>query len=124
MTVRLDKWLQVARLFKTRSQAATACNRGRVSVNGRPSKPHRHLRLGDRIEIEVGDRTRILVLQELRDKPMPKAEVSRLYTDMSPPQPEVDPLDRFLRQPTALRQPGDGRPTKRQRRQIDRWRSR
>ena len=66
-TVRLDKWLQVARVFKTRSQATRACNLNRVRVNGMPAKAHRNLALEDRVEIELGDWTRILVVKELHD---------------------------------------------------------
>ena len=66
--VRLDKWLQVARVFKTRSRATRACNLSQVKVNGVTAKPHRRLALEDRVEIELGDWTRILVVKELRDK--------------------------------------------------------
>jgi len=79
--VRLDKWLQVARVFKTRSQATRACNLSRVRVNGAIVKAHRKLALGDQIEVERGDRLRILVVAELRDKTLPKAEVPRLFED-------------------------------------------
>ena len=56
MTVRLDKWLQVARFFKSRTDATRACETGRVKVNGTAAKPHRHLAVGDRVEID--DHTR------------------------------------------------------------------
>ena len=52
-SVRLDKWLQVARMFKTRTKATHACEMGRVMVNGFPAKAHRNLALGDRVEVEV-----------------------------------------------------------------------
>ena len=68
----MDKWLQVARAFKTRTQATHACDLGRVRVNGTAVKPHRILALGDRIEIEVGDWTRVLIVRELQDKPLPR----------------------------------------------------
>ena len=123
MKVRLDKWLQIARAFKTRSQATRACNLRRVKVNGVTAKPHRHLALGDEIEVELGDWTRRLVVRELRDKPLPKAEAPRLYEDLSPPRPAPDPFERLLRQRPAGRDKGAGRPTKRERRELDRWRS-
>ncbi len=119
--MRLDKWLQVARAFKTRTQAARACALGRVRANGTVAKPHRAVRLGDRIEIEQGDWTRLLLVRELRDRPLPKAEAVRLYEDLSPPRPAPDPLERLLRRPPARREPGAGRPTKKQRREVDRW---
>ena len=69
--MRLDKWLQVARVFKTRTQATRACNLGRVRVNGQVVKPHRNLALEDEVEIEIRDWTRVLVVKELRDRPLP-----------------------------------------------------
>jgi ribosome-associated heat shock protein Hsp15 len=120
--VRLDKWLHAARAFKTRTQATTACEHGRVAVNGTTAKPHRALRLGDRVEIESGDWTRVLVVQELRDRPLPKAEAARLADDQSPPRPVPDPLAKLQRQPPLRRDPGAGRPTKRDRRDLERVR--
>ncbi len=120
MDVRLDKWLQVARAFKTRSQATHACTLGRVKVNGQVAKPHRHLALEDRVEIEAGDWTRLLVVKELRDKPLPKEEAKRLFEDLSPPRPVLDAIDRLLKAPPVRRERGAGRPTKRDRRQLER----
>ncbi|HEX9669585.1 MAG TPA: S4 domain-containing protein [Thermoanaerobaculia bacterium] len=120
MDVRLDKWLQIARVFKTRSQATHACTLGRVKVNGQPAKPHRHLALEDRVEVEQGEWTRLLVVKELRDRPLPKAETARLYEDLSPPRPVLDPLERLLRRPPSRRAAGAGRPTKKERREVER----
>ncbi len=120
--VRLDKWLQVARAFKTRSQATRACSLGRVRVNGAVAKPHRHLAVGDRVEVERRDRLLVLEVVELRDRPLPKAEAARLFVDHSPPPPEPDPLARLLRRPPARRERGAGRPTKKDRRTLDRLR--
>lgn len=120
--MRLDKWLHVARVFKTRSQATKACQLSRVKVNDVAVKPHRELAVGDRVAIEVRpDWTRILVVRELVEKTLPKSEVPRLFEDLSPPRPEADPLKRLLRRPPVLRAPGAGRPTKRQRREIESW---
>lgn len=116
--VRLDKWLQVARVFKTRSQATQACTAGRVKVNGAVSKPHRPVRLADRLEIERDDWPRILIVEDVRDKPIPKAEARGLYTDITPPRPPLDPLAELLRRPPILREKGSGRPTKKDRRVI------
>ncbi|MGB3562231.1 MAG: S4 domain-containing protein [Thermoanaerobaculia bacterium] len=120
--VRLDKWLQVARVFKTRSQATKACSLSRVRVNGQVAKPHRALALEDRVEVEKGDWTRVLVVKELRDKTLPKAEVPRIYEDLSPPKPQSDPWQRLLRRKPVTRERGTGRPTKKERREIDRLR--
>lgn len=122
MQVRLDKWLQVARVFKTRTQATHACDLGRVRVNGQPAKPHRHLDLGDRIEVDLlQDWTRVLVVKELRDRPIAKAEAASLYEDLSPPRPVLDALERLMRRPPVLRERGAGRPTKKDRREMERW---
>jgi len=121
MSVRLDKWLQVARVFKTRSQATHAVDLNRVRVNGQTVKPHRSLVPGDRVEVQLGDWTRVLIVKELRDKPVSKEEARTLFDDQSPPRPESDPLQRLLRRPPALRERGAGRPTKKERRDIERW---
>ncbi len=120
MTVRLDKWLQVARVFKTRTQATRACSLGRVRVNEQTAKAHRDLLLEDRIEVKLGDWTRILVVKELRDKPVAKALARELYLDLSPPRRRLDPIDRIMQSGTEQREKGAGRPTKRDRREIDR----
>ena len=120
--VRLDKWLQVVRMFKTRSQATRACNLGHVRVGGETAKPHRRVAVGDRVEVAKGDWTRILEVKELRDKPVPKEMAARLYEDHSPPPPSLDPLERLMRRPPVQRERGAGRPTKRERRQIDKLR--
>lgn len=123
VSVRLDKWLQVARMFKTRTQATHACELGRVQVNGQNAKAHRHLSLGDRVELMQGDWPRVLVVRELVDRPVAKALAPTLFEDLSPPrpEPEADPLRRLMRRPPSLREAGAGRPTKRDRRDIERW---
>ncbi len=120
--VRLDKWLQVARVFKTRSKATHACTLSRVKVNGATAKAHRRLALDDRVEIELGDWTRILIVRELRDRPLPKAEAARVCEDLSPPRPKPDELERLQRRRPVLREKGAGRPSKKERRELDRLR--
>jgi ribosome-associated heat shock protein Hsp15 len=121
MSARLDKWLHVACVFKTRSQATRAVDLNRVRVNGEPVKPHRNLVPGDRIEVVQGDWTRVLVVKELRDKSVSKEEARTLYEDLSPPRPSADPLKRLLLRPPALRERGAGRPTKKERRDMEKW---
>ncbi len=122
MNVRLDKWLQIARIFKTRSKATSACNLGRVILNGFPAKPHRFPAVDDRIEIKQGDWTRIIIVKELREKSVSKEIAATLFEDRSPPQPKLDRIDRIMRQGTEYREKGKGRPTKKERREIDRLR--
>lgn len=122
MSVRLDKWLFVARVYKTRTLAQKACELSRVRVNGVAVKPHRVLAVGDRIEAEVApDWTRSLVVRELAERTLAKAEVPRLFEDLSPPRPTADPLARLLRRPPVAREKGAGRPTKKERREIESW---
>ncbi len=120
MVVRLDKWLQVARVFKTRSQATRACVLGRVRVGGVKAKAHRKVSVDDRIEVRHQGRTRILLVKVLRNKPVPKAQARTLYEDLSvePPRPAFDPFSGMPPPEPVVK----GRPTKRDRRRIDRWR--
>jgi ribosome-associated heat shock protein Hsp15 len=88
--VRLDVWLDVACLFKTRSEAQKACKNGKIGVNGQTAKPHRTVRIGD--EIEVGrpfGRKQKIVVRGLADRNIARAEARRLYEDLTPqPTPE------------------------------------
>ena len=122
-SVRLDKWLQIARAFKTRSQATKACANSRVRVNYGIAKPHRSLKVGDRIEVEYKDWTRILIVQILRDKTLPKELVPELFEDLSPVRPKLDAIDRAILRGPERRERGLGRPTKRDRRRQERFKS-
>jgi len=83
---RLDVWLDIACLFRTRSEAQTACRNGKLSVNGAVAKPDRHLRVGD--EIEIGrpfGRKQQIVVRGFRERHVAKAEARELYEDLTPP---------------------------------------
>lgn len=123
MEVRLDKWLQVARVFKTRTQATRACAAGRIRVNDQPAKAARVLAEGDRVEIRFGAWNRILLVRKLHDRPLPKRLVGELFEDLSPPRPADDPVARLLAQIQA-RPRGAGRPTKKERRKLERFKKR
>lgn len=116
-SVRLDVWLDVACLYPTRSQAKTACEGGKVDVNGAHAKPHREIRPGDRLTITTrrGD-PREIIVRGLADRSIPKAEARKLYEDVTPPVPaeiaEARRLDRLL----APREDA-GKPDKRERRE-------
>ena len=120
MEVRLDKWLQVARVFKTRTRATQACTAGRVKVNTQPAKAGRILAEGDRVEIRLGSWTRVLVVRKLHNRTLPKRLVPELFEDLSPPRPVTDPVARLLAQIEA-RPSGAGRPTKKERRELERF---
>jgi ribosome-associated heat shock protein Hsp15 len=119
--VRLDIWLDVACLFKTRSEAQKAVKAGKVDVNGNSAKPHRELRLGDELLISRphGRRQRIIV-RGLLDKHVAKAEARALYEDVTPPpSPQEVEMMRMARLARPfVRAGGAGAPDKRERRQI------
>jgi ribosome-associated heat shock protein Hsp15 len=83
--VRLDVWLDVACLFKTRSAAQKACTSGKIDVNGQTAKPHRLLRAGDELNISrpFGRKQRVIV-RELAERHVAKADARRLYEDLTP----------------------------------------
>ena len=121
-TQRLDKWLWFARVIKTRTQAAGLVSEGKVRVNrGKSDKPSQAVRAGDVLTIAVGSRIRILEVLAPGVKRGSATEAQALFKDLTPPPPraakaEPDPL----RGPNAVRDPGTGRPTKRDRRKLDR----
>jgi ribosome-associated heat shock protein Hsp15 len=85
-TVRLDVWLDVACLFKTRSEAQRACNGGKVDVNGDGARPNRQVKVGDRLEITrpLGKR-QIVAVKAVHDQHLPKAQARQMYEDLTPP---------------------------------------
>lgn len=119
--IRLDVWLDVACLFKTRSEAQRACHTGRVEVNEQRAKAHRSLRIGDRVRIDrPHGRRQQVVVRGLADKHLPKAEARLLYEDVTPPPtPEEQALIDLLRlaRPTRV---SPGTPDTRQRRELRR----
>src|SRR4051812_11043427 len=114
--VRLDLWLDVACLFKTRAAAQNACRGGKVEVNGQSTKPHRLLKIGDEIRITRGTRKQIVRVQGLAEKHLAKAEARLLYEDRTPPPTQAE-LDRraFER---AYPKPATGAPDRRLRRLL------
>lgn len=84
--VRLDVWLDVACLFKTRSEAQQACKGGKVDVNGQSAKPHRLLHLGDQLRItRAAGRRQQVIVKAVAEQHLPKAEARLLYEDVTPP---------------------------------------
>jgi ribosome-associated heat shock protein Hsp15 len=121
--VRLDIWLDVACLFKSRSQAQGACKLGRVSVNGSRGKAHRLIRPGDEIRISLpGGRKRTVRVVELASTHVPRARARELYDDLTPPPtPEELELRRLQKLSAPPRRPrGAGAPKKKERRQLRR----
>ncbi len=91
--VRIDVWLDRSCLFKTRSEAQKACKGGKVKINDRRSKPHRHVHVGDRIIISrVHERSQLLVVQALSVHQLSRIEARELYRDLTPP-PNPDEIE-------------------------------
>ena len=83
--VRLDVWLDVACLYRTRSEAQKACLGGKVEVNGQSCKPHRHLQVGDELRLSRPfGRKQTVTVVGLADRHIPKSEARLLYQDTSP----------------------------------------
>ena len=116
--LRLDKWLWAARFFKSRTLAAAACDGGKVDVNEQAAKPSRAVRPGDLLRITLPRAKKIVRVIALSDRRGPGALAKLLYEDLTPPPP---PREARV-PPPAMRPPGAGRPTKRERRQLDRLR--
>jgi len=117
-SVRVDKWLWAARVFKTRSLASDACDGGKVDVNEQSAKPAKALRPGDVVRVTLPQgRRRILKVIALDDRRGSATVARALYDDLTPPEP---PRPRWAGPPARL--PGAGRPTKRERRALDRLR--
>ena len=84
--LRLDIWLDVACVFKTRSESQRACKGGKVLLNGHRGKPHQEIHVGDELEITMnGGRKRRLSVTELANTHIPKAKARELYADVTPP---------------------------------------
>jgi len=124
--MRLDVWLDIACLFRTRSEAQKACRSGKVDVNGQAAKPHRELKEGDEIVIgrPLGRRQRVAV-RGFAERHVPKAEARQLYTDLTPPPtPEEIDARRIERLSRPFRSPSAGTPDRRDRRALRRMKER
>ena len=116
-SVRTDSWIWSVRLVKTRSAGATACRGGHVHVNGDRVKPAHSLRVGDEVRVRQEGRERIVVVKHLIRKRVGAPVAAQCYVDNSPPPP---PREAFA--PAGVRDRGAGRPTKRDRRDLERLR--
>ena len=114
---RVDSWLWAVRLFKSRSQATSACKAGHVRVNGERAKPATAVKVGDRVVVRGGERERVVVVRRLLVKRVGAPVAAEALLDESPPPPP--PVARGL---VAQRARGTGRPTKRERRELERLR--
>ncbi|KUJ64139.1 RNA-binding protein [Streptomyces albus subsp. albus] len=116
-TVRVDSWIWSVRLTKTRSSAAAACRGGHVRVNGERAKAAQPLRVGDEVRLRHAGRDRVVVVSRLIRKRVGAPIAAECFVDNSPPPP---PREEVVQVP--VRDRGTGRPTKRDRRDLDRLR--
>ncbi|MFI6928985.1 RNA-binding S4 domain-containing protein [Streptomyces sp. NPDC050287] len=116
-TVRLDSWIWAVRLVKTRSMGATACRGGHVRVNGERVKPAYSVRVGDEVRLRQENWERIVVVKRLIRKRVGAPVAVQCYVDNSPPPPPREAVA-----PAGIRDRGTGRPTKRDRRELERLR--
>jgi ribosome-associated heat shock protein Hsp15 len=118
-STRLDKWLWSVRMFKTRADAAAACHSGHVRVNGNQAKAAHAVRQGDRVAAHVHGLERDYEVTRIIDKRVGAPVAAECFVDHSPPAPAREPyLVPFFREA------GAGRPTKKDRRQLDQFRQR
>jgi ribosome-associated heat shock protein Hsp15 len=115
--LRIDRWLWAARAFRSRALAAQACDGGKVSVNGAHAKPHKLVRPGDLLEITTPVGKRQWRVRGIAERRGPASVAQSLYDDLTPP-PAPEPVGLSM----PRRERGSGRPTKRERRQLDRLR--
>jgi ribosome-associated heat shock protein Hsp15 len=116
-SARVDRWLWAVRLTKTRPDAAAACRGGHVRINDRPAKPSTMVVPGDRVQARVGETTRIVEVVRVIQKRVGAPDAATCFLDRTPKPPPTVAI------PVALRDRGAGRPTKRDRRLLDKWRA-
>lgn len=119
--VRIDKWLWAVRVFKTRALATDACRAGHVKLDGSTVKPARPVHLGEVYVVHTPALTRTLRVVGLADRRVGAKAVAGLMEDLTPPE-EIERMRRSVVEQVLARPKGSGRPTKRDRREIDRWR--
>ncbi|MDO4609154.1 RNA-binding S4 domain-containing protein [Corynebacterium sp.] len=115
--VRVDAWLWAVRLLKTRSQAADACRGGHVKINGQAVKPAQHVTPGDEVRVWANHRETIVEVRRTLRKRVGAPIARTCYLDRTP-----EPPPREVMASLPVRDRGTGRPTKKERRQLDRLR--
>ncbi|MCW4384250.1 S4 domain-containing protein [Salinibacterium sp. SYSU T00001] len=118
-SARVDSWLWAIRVYKTRSAATTACRAGHVRVGGERAKAAQTLRVGDEVRVRIAGFDRTFIVRRLLVKRVGAPEAATAYDETTPPPPP-----RVERPATPMRDRGAGRPTKRERREIERLRGR
>lgn len=116
--VRIDKWLWAVRIYKTRSLATEECRKGHVSIGNIPVKPSRMVHVGEILKVRKSPITRTFRVLQLAEKRMPASLTLSHLEDITPPE-ELELLDMQKNMRWITRDPGTGRPTKKERRDLD-----
>lgn len=122
--VRVDKWLWAARFFKTRSLAADAVDGGKVQVNGDRAKAAKQVRPGDEVRLRIGPYEHTLEVTGTAERRGTAAEAARLYVETEASRAAREKLHWQLHAAAPAMEPEKGRPTKRDRRELERFRKR
>lgn len=122
--MRIDRWLWIARLYKTRTQAGEAVDGGKVQLNGQRVKPARTVRVGDRVRVRKGPYEYQLEVLALSERRGPAAEAARLYRESEESRSAREELTLRLKNDPWARVTTTGRPTKKERRDLEKFRGR
>lgn len=117
-SVRIDKWLWAVRIFKTRSQATEACKKGRVEIGNLPVKPSRDVHSGEVVKVRKPPLTRSFKVIALAEKRMSAKLATDFVEDVTPPE-ELEIQEMQKQMNWISRDRGAGRPTKKDRRELD-----
>ncbi len=123
MDTRVDRWLWSVRIFKTRSKATDACKSGKVTINGDVIKPSRMVKIGEVVDVEFPPIKRNFRIKDLAVKRV-SAKIALTLVEEITPEKELEKLKMFYKDPVSVifgyRERGSGRPTKKERRELER----
>jgi ribosome-associated heat shock protein Hsp15 len=120
-SVRVDKWLWAARFFKSRSIAVTAIEGGKVTVNGERVKPSRDVKAGDSVRVRLGPYEHVVIVRAVSDRRGPAAQAALLFEETAESRAAREKLHWQLKHAAPVIVPGDGRPTKKDRRDLNKF---
>ncbi len=124
--MRLDKWLKAARIFRSREEASRECELGRIKVNDLVAKASKSVKPGDVLIVKVAHHYRTLEIKEIPTRGLSAKDAKLIYHETTPElPPETKELMKLMSESARrLPAPQKGRPTKKSRREIERWRGR
>lgn len=120
MEVRIDKWLWCVRVYKTRSMATEGCRAGKVKINGQETKASHIVKIGEVIEVQIEQLKRILLVKDILDRRV-SAKIAVDFMEDQTPAEDIEKIRIARKTNFEKRDRGIGRPTKRERRDIDKF---